>query len=45
MLAVLEELKSLTRLEEDDFYNDSDALNIDKRIRERLQAMTEVLAE
>lgn len=45
MLAVLEELKSLTRLEEDDFYNDSDALNIDKRVRERLQAMTEVLAD
>lgn len=41
MLAVLTELKSLTRLEGQDFYNNSDALNIDQRIRERLQALAD----
>jgi HD-like signal output (HDOD) protein len=41
MLAVLTELKSLTRLEGHDFYSNSDALNIDQRIRERLQALAD----
>jgi signal transduction histidine kinase len=37
MMAVLSELKSLTELEDEAFYNDSDALNIDERIRQRLK--------
>jgi HD-like signal output (HDOD) protein len=45
MLAVLSELKSLTRLEEEDFYNNSDALNIDQRIRDRLQSVVEEPAQ
>ena len=45
MQAVLAELKSLSRLDEQDFYNDSDAINIDKRIEQRLQNMAETPIE
>lgn len=37
MIAVLTELKSLTELEDEAFYNCSDAINIDERIKKRLQ--------
>lgn len=37
MMAVLTELKTLTELEEEAFYNSSDAINIDERIKERLK--------
>jgi signal transduction histidine kinase len=39
VLAVLAELKSLSRFDTEDFYNDSDALNIDERIKERMEAI------
>lgn len=39
LLAVLAELKSLSHFDDQDFYNDSDALNIDERIKERLAAL------
>jgi signal transduction histidine kinase len=39
LLAVLAELKSLSRFDDQNFYNDSDALNIDERIRIRLQSL------
>ena len=39
LLAVLAELKSLSRFDDQHFYNDSDALNIDERIRVRMQSL------
>jgi putative nucleotidyltransferase with HDIG domain len=39
VLAVLAELKSLSRFDTEDFYNDSDAINIDERIKERMEAI------
>lgn len=39
LLAVLAELKSLSRFDDVDFYNDSDALNIDERIKVRMQSI------
>ncbi len=39
LLAVLAELKSLSRFDDQNFYNDSDALNIDERIKVRLQSI------
>jgi putative nucleotidyltransferase with HDIG domain len=39
LLAVLAELKSLSRFDDVSFYNDSDALNIDERIQERMQSI------
>jgi signal transduction histidine kinase len=39
VLAVLAELKGLTRFDDQNFYNDSDALNIDERIQERMKAI------
>jgi len=41
ILAVLDELKSLSRFDDQTFYNDSDALNIDERIKERMEALDE----
>ncbi len=38
ILAVLAELKALSRFDDQEFYNDSDAINIDERIRERMEA-------
>ncbi len=38
VLAVLAELKALSRFDDQEFYNDSDAINIDERIRERMEA-------
>jgi len=38
ILAVLAELKAVSRFEDQEFYNDSDAINIDKRIKERMDA-------
>jgi putative nucleotidyltransferase with HDIG domain len=37
MMAVLTELKTLTNMEDEAFYNSSDAINIDERIKQRLQ--------
>ncbi len=39
LLAVLAELKSLSRFDDQSFYNDSDALNIDERIKVRMQSI------
>lgn len=39
VLAVLAELKSLSRFDKESFYNDSDAINIDERIKERMEAI------
>ena len=38
ILAVLAELKALSRFDDQEFYNDSDAINIDERIKERMDA-------
>ncbi len=38
ILAVLAELKALSRFDDQEFYNDSDAINIDERIAERMEA-------
>lgn len=38
ILAVLAELKALSRFDDQEFYNDSDAINIDGRIKERMDA-------
>lgn len=38
ILAVLAELKAVSRFDDQEFYNDSDAINIDKRIKERMDA-------
>jgi putative nucleotidyltransferase with HDIG domain len=37
MMAVLTEFKTLTNMEDEAFYNSSDAINIDERIKQRLQ--------
>lgn len=39
ILAVLAELKALSRFDDQEFYNDSDAINIDERIKERMDAL------
>jgi HD-like signal output (HDOD) protein len=39
LLAVLAELKSVSRFDQQNFYNDSDAMNIDERIKERMQLL------
>ena len=36
ILAVLAELKAVSRFDDQEFYNDSDAINIDRRIKERM---------
>ncbi|MGB5106800.1 MAG: HDOD domain-containing protein [Candidatus Zixiibacteriota bacterium] len=38
ILAVLAELKAVSRFDDQEFYNDSDAINIDERIKERMDA-------
>jgi putative nucleotidyltransferase with HDIG domain len=44
LLAVLAELKSLSRFDDQNFYNDSDALNIDERIKVRMQSIDQTYA-
>jgi putative nucleotidyltransferase with HDIG domain len=44
LLAVLAELKSLSRFDDQSFYNDSDALNIDERIKARMQSIDQTHA-
>jgi HD-like signal output (HDOD) protein len=39
IMAVLSELKDLTSLDDGEFYNDSDALNIDEKVRHRMKVM------
>ncbi len=39
IMAVLSELKDLTSLDDGEFYNDSDALNIDEKVHRRMEAM------
>ncbi len=45
LLAVLAELKSLSRFDDQSFYNDSDALNIDERIKVRMQSIDQGMAK
>jgi HD-like signal output (HDOD) protein len=45
IMAVLSELKDLTSLDDGQFYNDSDALNIDENVRHRMTEMANRISE